>query len=183
MNVTAQQRRTVLRLFNISEAARQLGWPVQHMFHRIRTGQMLPPQIESKTKVEGVNWEIPCVEIKDYPRFAWRGLMLDVSRHFFTKDEVKKLLDAMALQKMSTFHWHLVDDNGWRIEIKKYPKLTEIGAWRKDIGFGLDPKSSTTARQSSVDASMRIRSLACSAIGPPFDTSTLPRGTGRAQRP
>lgn len=115
------------------------------VFRGIQTlRQMLPAQIESKTKVEGVNWEVPCVEIKDYPRFAWRGLMLDVSRHFFTKEEVKKLLDAMALLKLSTFHWHLVDDQGWRIEIKKYPDLTKVGGWRKDIGFGLDPKSSTT---------------------------------------
>ena len=63
--------------------------------------------------------------------------MLDVSRHFFTKEEVKQLLDAMALHKLNTFHWHLVDDNGWRIEIKKYPKLTEVGAWRGGVGFGL----------------------------------------------
>jgi hexosaminidase len=87
--------------------------------------------------------QIPCVHIEDQPRFKWRGLMLDVARHFFTKDEVKQLLDAMALYKLNTFHWHLTDDQGWRIEIKKYPKLTEVGAWRKSIGFGLDPKSST----------------------------------------
>ncbi len=115
------------------------------VFRGIQTIRLLlPPQIESRTKVAGIACDVPDVEIKDYPRFAWRGLMLDVSRHFFAKEEVKKLLDAMALQKMSTFHWHLVDDNGWRIEIKKYPKLTQEGAWRKEIGFGLDPKSSTT---------------------------------------
>jgi hexosaminidase len=114
-------------------------------FYGVQTfRQLLPPQIESRTKVGGVSWEARNVEIKDWPRFGWRGLMLDVSRHFYGKDEIKKLLDAMAFQKMSTFHWHLVDDNGWRIEIKKYPKLTQVGAWRKDIGFGLDPKSSTT---------------------------------------
>lgn len=104
--------------------------------------QLLPPQIFSAKPASGVAWTIPCVEIEDKPRFAWRGLMLDISRHYFNKNEVKQLLDAMALHKINTFHWHLVDDQGWRIEIKKYPKLTELGAWRKDIGFGLDPKSS-----------------------------------------
>jgi hexosaminidase len=75
--------------------------------------------------------------------FRWRGLMLDVSRHFFTKQEVERLLDEMAWHKLNVFHWHLVDDQGWRIEIKKYPRLTEMGAWRKAIGFGLDAKAST----------------------------------------
>lgn len=92
--------------------------------------QLLPPEIESVSKVEDVKWSIPCVEITDEPRFAWRGLLLDVSRHFFTKDEVKQYIDTMAHYKLNTFHWHLTDDQGWRIEIKKYPKLTEIGAWR-----------------------------------------------------
>ena len=69
--------------------------------------------------------------------------MLDVSRHFFTKEEVKRLLDEMAWHKLNVFHWHLVDDQGWRIEIKKYPRLTEMGAWRKAIGFGLEAKAST----------------------------------------
>lgn len=87
--------------------------------------------------------QIPCCEIIDSPRFRWRGLMLDVSRHFFTKDEVKRFLDLMAMHKLNRFHWHLVDDQGWRIEIKKYPRLVEIGAWRNEIGFGLDSKSST----------------------------------------
>jgi hexosaminidase len=86
---------------------------------------------------------IPCVRIEDQPRFRWRGLMLDVSRHFFTKDEVKRLLDEMAWHKLNVFHWHLVDDQGWRIEIKKYPRLTQAGAWRKAIGFGLDGAAST----------------------------------------
>lgn len=74
---------------------------------------------------------IPCVEITDYPRFSWRGMMLDVSRHFFTADSVKRFIDFLALYKYNRFHWHLTDDQGWRIEIKKYPKLTTIGAWRK----------------------------------------------------
>jgi hexosaminidase len=69
-------------------------------------------------------------EIEDYPKFQWRGLHLDVSRHFFTVDEIKRYIDLMAYYKFNVFHWHLTDDQGWRIEIKKYPKLTEIGAWR-----------------------------------------------------
>ncbi|MFK8163644.1 MAG: beta-N-acetylhexosaminidase, partial [Lewinella sp.] len=75
---------------------------------------------------------LPSVSIKDAPAFGWRGFMLDVSRHFFTVDQVKDVLDIMASQKLNRFHWHLTDDQGWRIEIKGYPKLTEIGAWRAD---------------------------------------------------
>jgi hexosaminidase len=70
-------------------------------------------------------------------------MLLDVSRHFFTKEEVEQILDGLALHKINVLHWHLVDDQGWRIEIKKYPRLTEMGAWRKNIGFGMDPKAST----------------------------------------
>ncbi|MBS2210537.1 family 20 glycosylhydrolase [Carboxylicivirga mesophila] len=79
--------------------------------------------------------EIPQVVINDAPRFAWRGMHFDVSRHFFTVDEIKQFLDYMAMNKLNTFHWHLVDDQGWRLEIKKYPKLTEVGAWRENVGF------------------------------------------------
>ena len=105
--------------------------------------QLMPPKVFSTKKVENaVAWTIPAVQIEDQPRFAWRGLMLDVSRHFFSKDEIKSFLDLMAQHKLNTFHWHLVDDQGWRIEIKRYPKLTEVGAWRKDVGFGFDPKES-----------------------------------------
>ena len=106
--------------------------------------ELLPPQSLSQSETspaEKIAWEIPCVKISDQPRFPWRGFMLDVSRHFFSKEEVKQLLNAMALHKLNTFHWHLVDDNGWRIEIKKYPKLTSTGAWRGGVGFGLDTNS------------------------------------------
>ena len=92
--------------------------------------QLFPAQIESDKVVDDVDWAVPNVSITDVPRYEWRGLMLDVSRHFYDKDEVKELLDLMALYKMNKFHWHLTDDQGWRVEIKKYPLLTEKGAWR-----------------------------------------------------
>lgn len=91
--------------------------------------QLLPPDIAAKTKKNAVNWVIPVVEISDYPRFGWRGLMLDVSRHFFTKEEVKGFIDEMVKYKYNTFHWHLTDDQGWRIEIKSLPELTKKGAF------------------------------------------------------
>jgi len=94
--------------------------------------QLLPPQIYADDPADNVRWRIPCVRITDYPRFGWRGMHLDVSRHFFDKEFVKKYIDILAMHKINVFHWHLVDDQGWRIEIKKYPKLTEIGAWRVD---------------------------------------------------
>lgn len=75
---------------------------------------------------------IPCMEITDYPRFSWRGMHLDVSRHFMPASFIYKYIDYIAMHKMNVFHWHLVDDQGWRIEIKQYPKLTEVGAWRTD---------------------------------------------------
>ena len=89
--------------------------------------------IELLAGVEVKNWDrsFPCVEIEDTPRFGWRGFMLDEGRHFYGKDEVKKIIDAMARYKMNRFHWHLTEDQGWRIEIKKYPKLTDVGAWRE----------------------------------------------------
>lgn len=91
--------------------------------------QLLPREIVSKTPVT-MTWSVPVVKITDYPRFGWRGIMLDVSRNFFTKDEVKLYIDQIAEFKYNTFHWHLTDDNGWRIEIKSLPRLTEAGAWR-----------------------------------------------------
>jgi hexosaminidase len=92
--------------------------------------QLLPPEIESHIAIKPVKWDIPCVNILDYPRFGWRGLMLDVSRHFFSKEFIERYLDEMVKYKFNVFHWHLTDDNGWRIQIKGLPKLTEVGAWR-----------------------------------------------------
>jgi hexosaminidase len=92
--------------------------------------QLLPIAIESEMIVANAIWEIPAVTIKDQPRFQWRGLMLDLSRHFFNKEYILKTIDRLAMHKMNVLHLHLVDDQGWRIEIKKFPKLTEVGAWR-----------------------------------------------------
>ena len=109
------------------------------LFYGAQTLLQLLPRAAKDTK----SVRLPCLRIADQPRFEWRGLELDVARHFFNKQEVKQLLDEMALYKLNTFHWHLVDDQGWRIEIKQYPKLTELGAWRHNVGFGLDPKKAT----------------------------------------
>lgn len=99
-------------------------------FNAVQTiRQLLPPEIESKKPVKS-DWVVPCAVIDDEPRFSWRGMQMDFSRHFFTVDEVKEFLDYMALYKLNIFHMHLTDDQGWRIEIKKYPLLTENGAWR-----------------------------------------------------
>ena len=92
--------------------------------------QLLPSEIESSTLVKGIQWTIPSVNIADYPRFAWRGVMLDVSRHFFSKAYVLEYIDQLARYKFNRLHLHRTDDNGWRIEIKSYPKLTQVGAWR-----------------------------------------------------
>ena len=91
--------------------------------------QLLPPEKSQKLF-------IPCVKIKDAPRFTWRGMHLDVCRHFFSIAFIKKYIDMLAMYKMNTFHWHLTDDQGWRIEIKKYPKLTKVGAFRKGTMIG-----------------------------------------------
>lgn len=92
--------------------------------------QLLPPQIKSKEAKPDMEWSIPYAEITDSPQFAHRGLMLDVSRHWFTKEEVMEYIDQLAEYKMNVFHWHLTDDQGWRIEIKSLPRLTEVGAFR-----------------------------------------------------
>ena len=97
---------------------------------------MLPPEIASPKPVSDGKWFAPGVEIMDTPNFPWRGFMLDEARNFKGEKEVKKLLDSMARYKMNVFQWHLTDDQGWRIEIKKYPKLTEIGGIRSNTQIG-----------------------------------------------
>jgi hexosaminidase len=119
------------------------------LFYGVQTLlQLLPPEIESKTAVK-IKLTVPGVKITDYPRFAWRGMMLDVSRNFFTKEEVMKYIDQISRFKYNTLHLHLTDDNGWRIEIKSLPKLTEVGAWRVPraghFGDRADPKPGEAA--------------------------------------
>ena len=101
-------------------------------FYALQTlKQLMPRNVMAGVSDESVKeWRVPCVFIVDEPRFSWRGFMLDEGRHFYGKEEVKKIIDVMAAYKMNRFHWHLTEDQGWRIEIKKYPKLTEVGAWR-----------------------------------------------------
>lgn len=103
------------------------------LFYGVQTlRQLFPAEIESDVPKTGIAWNIPAVEIKDQPRFQWRGVMLDCVRHFFPVSHIKNVLDQLAARKMNTFHWHLVDDQGWRVEIKKYPELTTTSAWRVD---------------------------------------------------
>src|SRR4030042_304729 len=100
------------------------------LFYGIQTLlQLLPEQVLSRTKVEGVEWKVPSVRITDYPRFGWRGLLVDPARHFIPKQDLMRFIDIMALHKFNSLQIHLTDDTGWRIEIKRYPKLTHTGAW------------------------------------------------------
>jgi len=117
---------------------------MQGLFYGIQTLLQLMP-IE---KMNGLN--IPCVQIKDAPRYSWRGMHLDCSRHFFTKEEVKKYIDYLSIYKFNVFHWHLTDDQGWRIEIKKYPLLTEVGSKRKETIIG-KPKWDKNGQPSKED--------------------------------
>lgn len=107
------------------------------LFYGVQTLlQLFPPEIESNVRVAGIKWQIDCIEIDDKPRFGWRGLMFDVSRHFFTKADVKAYIDQMVRYKFNLLHLHLTDDEGWRIEIKGLPKLTEVGAFNvKKVGY------------------------------------------------
>ena len=104
--------------------------------------QLLPAEIYTGAPSAATCWCLPCLKIQDEPRFGYRGMHLDVSRHFFDANEVKKYIDIMAIHKLNVLHWHLTDDQGWRLEIKKYPQLTEHGAIRKQtiIGHGRDRK-------------------------------------------
>lgn len=106
-------------------------------FYALQTvRQLLPKEVESSAKVEGVKLSLPCVDVEDAPRFAYRGMHLDVCRHFYDVAFVKRYIDQLAFHKLNTFHWHLTEDQGWRIEIKKYPKLTTVGAWRDGTVIG-----------------------------------------------
>jgi hexosaminidase len=107
------------------------------LFYAVQTmRQLLPPEIFRDAPSGEGPWTLPAVTIEDYPRFAWRGAHLDVGRHFMPKEFVKKYIELLALHKLNTFHWHLTEDQGWRLEIKEYPRLTDVGAWRKETVVG-----------------------------------------------
>ncbi|MBT3200318.1 MAG: family 20 glycosylhydrolase [Phycisphaerales bacterium] len=107
------------------------------VFYGVQTlRQLLPTGVFSSKKIAGVKWGVPSVTISDSPRFGWRGMMLDSSRHFQNVDTIKKFIDNLAMHKLNVFHWHLVDSHGWRVEIKKYPRLTSVGAFRRQPPIG-----------------------------------------------
>jgi hexosaminidase len=115
------------------------------VFYGIETlRQLLPPAIFRAAHVANTAWLVPAVSIEDHPRFAWRGSHLDVARHFMPVEFVKKYLDLLALHKMNRFHWHLTDDQGWRLEIKQYPKLTSVGGWRPETLVGHETNNPAT---------------------------------------
>jgi hexosaminidase len=115
------------------------------VFYGVQTlRQLLPPAVLRDAPLPDVRLIVPAVAIEDWPRFTWRGAHLDVCRHFLPREFVKKYIDLMALHKLNTFHWHLTEDQGWRIEIKKYPRLTEVGGWRAQTLVGAYTTDSTT---------------------------------------
>jgi len=97
--------------------------------------QLLPAEIYGKARAKGVKWTVPCCTIEDEPAFWYRGTLFDSGRFFFPKEEIMKFIDLMAMHKQNMFHWHLTEDQGWRIQIDKYPRLTEVGAWRKETAW------------------------------------------------
>lgn len=118
------------RLSVTPKAVSVVGADASGVFYGIQTLlQLFPPQVYNDRPQRGVEWEAPCVEVSDAPCRPWRGMMLDVARYFFDKDFVKKYIDMMAMYKLNKLQFHLIDDSGWRLEIKKYPRLTEVGAW------------------------------------------------------
>lgn len=102
--------------------------------------QLLPPQVYRRATVHGMRWAAPACEVADEPAFRWRGVMLDVARHFLPLHDVLRFVDLMAMHRLNVLHLHLTDDQGWRIQILRYPRLTEVGAWRREsqVGYGVD---------------------------------------------
>ncbi|MDD4590006.1 MAG: beta-N-acetylhexosaminidase [Parabacteroides sp.] len=127
--LSINNNRVVIR----ANSPQSIFWGIQSL------RQILPAEIESPIPLCQTELKVPSVEITDFPQFNYRGLMLDVGRHFYPVDQIKKIIDLMALYKLNKFHWHLTDDQGWRIEIKKYPLLTEVGSWRKETVIGKYP--------------------------------------------
>jgi hexosaminidase len=122
--------------------------------------QLLPLEVEQRDRVtKPVAWTVPAVAITDEPRFAWRGMLLDVGRTFFSVAEVKRFIDLLALHKLNVLHWHLTEDQGWRIEIKKYPRLTEVGAWRAESPLRTDRTRGDSVRYGGFYTQDQIRDV------------------------
>ncbi len=113
-----------------ASSLRGFNWGVQTL------KQLMPVQVYGKETVRNIDWDVPCCTVSDAPRFGYRGLLIDDARHFFGMEAIKDVLDVMEIHKLNTLHWHLTEDQGWRIEIKKYPLLTEIGSIRKETLVG-----------------------------------------------
>lgn len=118
-----------------ASSLRGFNWGVQTL------KQLMPVEIYGDAKAEKVKWDVPCCKISDAPRFGYRGVLIDEARHFFGMDAIKDVLDVMEIHKLNTLHWHITDDQGWRIEIKKYPRLTEVGSIRRETLVGHYRKS------------------------------------------
>lgn len=129
-------------------------------FYSIQTlMQLLPEAIYGNVQMPDERWALPCGHIEDGPRFAYRGMHLDSGRHFWTVEEVKKYLDVMSFYKLNRFHWHLSDDQGWRVEIKKYPLLTQISCWREGTCIAHDMNSSDHKRYGGYYSQEQIRDI------------------------
>jgi hexosaminidase len=108
--------------------------------------QLLPPAVFRRGRLPGVRWTAPAIQIQDGPRFGWRGAMLDVARHFMPKHDVLRFIDLIAMHRLNVLHLHLTDDQGWRIEIKRYPRLATVGGWRKESQVGASPEAGVDGR-------------------------------------
>lgn len=121
--------------------------------------QMLPVELYSGASAADADWTLPCVKISDKPRFGYRGLLLDCGRHYFTPQEIKKCLDIMAIYKMNILHWHLTEDQGWRIQIDKYPMLAEKASWREGTQIGRDKTTNDGIRYGGYYSKEQIRDI------------------------
>ena len=129
------------------------------VFYAVQTLKQLLPAAVYGNEPVAADWTFPCLSLNDAPEFGYRGVMLDVSRHFFSIEEVKRYIDIMSIYKLNRFHWHLTNDQGWRIEIKKYPKLTEVGAWRNGTMIGKDFESNDGIRHGGFYTQEEIREV------------------------
>lgn len=135
------------RLTVTTEGAQVDAATAQGLLHGCQVlRQLLPAAVYRRARTAARVWSLPCVRIEDAPRFSWRGAMLDVARHFMPKHDVLRFIDLLAMHRMNTLHLHLTEDQGWRIEILRYPRLTEVGAWRRESQVGAGPSASTDGR-------------------------------------